>query len=99
MAREPGTQAAVASPLPQETGMALSFKPWQRMNPARGVPLGGSPSVLRLAARKCRATATPAWLSGLTQAMRAAGPGTGARPLHAVLAGGDFAPSEWLNAR
>lgn len=80
--------------------MALSFKPWQRMNPARGVPLGGGSSMLRLAARERQASAkTPAWLAGLTRAMRSAGPGSGARPLHAVLAGGDFAPSEWLSAR
>lgn len=81
--------------------MAPSFKPWQRMKPARGVPLGGGSSVLRLAARERQASAkSPAWLAGLTRAMRSAGAGAGARALPAVPAGGDFfAPSEWLSAR
>lgn len=77
--------------------MAPSFKSWQRMKPARGVPLAGGSSVLRLAARERQASAkSPAWLAGLTRAMRSAG----ARPLQAVAAGGDFfAPTEWLSAR
>jgi hypothetical protein len=80
--------------------MSLSFKSWQRRSAARGLALGGVSSVLRLAARERQSSAaTPAWLEGLTRAMRSAGPGQGARPLHAVLACGEFAPSEWLNGR
>lgn len=80
-----------------------SNKPWQRMIAARGAALAGGSSVLRLAAHARQGQgqnqATPPWLAGLTRALRAAGPGQGARPLHAVLAGGDFAPSAWLGAR
>ncbi len=70
--------------------MAASSKS-QRLSPARGGVLGGVSSLLRLAARERQASAAaPAWLAGLTRAMRAAGPGQGAGPLHGVLAG-----SEW----
>lgn len=71
-----------------------------RSSAARGSALGAWSSLLRLAARERQSSgAAPGWLAGLSRALRAGGPGQGARPLHAVLAGGDFAPSEWLNAR
>lgn len=82
--------------------MALSSKANLRSSVARGGAFGGVSSMLRLAARERQTGApgkSPVWLGGLTRALRAAGPGQGARPLHAVLAGGDFAPSEWLNGR
>ena len=73
----------------------------QRLHAARVSALGGLSSILRLAARQrqANASATPAWLAGLTRALRSAGPGQGPRPLHAVLAGGEFGPSEWHTAR
>lgn len=80
--------------------MTASHKSRLRASPARGSLLGGVSSMLRLAARERQTqAASPAWLNGLTRALRSAGPGQGARPLHAVLAGGDFAPSEWLSGR
>ena len=80
--------------------MSISLRPGSRVKPSRQAALGGVSSVLRLAARGRQAgSAAPGWLNGLTRVMRAAGPGHGARPLHALLAGGEFAPSEWLNAR
>lgn len=82
--------------------MALSIKSQLRPSPARGGSLGAVSSLLRLAARERQvSSAGPTWLSGLTRALRSGGcgAGRGARPLHAVLAGGDFAPSEWFNAR
>ena len=80
--------------------MSIDLKASPRVKPSRQTALSGVSSVLRLAARGRQASsAAPGWLDGLTRAMRSAGPGHGARPLHAVLAGGEFAPSEWLNAR
>lgn len=80
--------------------MAPSFKTRLRPSPARAAPLGHMASVLRLAARERQSSAAaPAWLGGLTRALRAAGPGQGDRPLHGVLAGAEFAPSQWLGAR
>ncbi|WP_309639980.1 hypothetical protein [Methylibium sp.] len=72
--------------------MTLSLVTWQHLKPARNAALAGLSSVLRLAARGRRAgPAVPGWLDGLTRAMRSAGPARDARPLHAVLAGGDRA--------
>jgi len=84
----------------EESGMTQSIKTRLRPTPARGVAFGAVSSLLRLAARERQAHGdAPAWLQGLTRALRAGGPGSGARPLHAVLAGGDCAPSEWRSAR
>jgi hypothetical protein len=75
--------------------MATSPRPWLRVRPARGAAPGNGASLLRLAMRgRVAAAAAPAWLAGLTRALRAAGPAHDARPLHGVLAGGDFAPAE-----
>lgn len=80
--------------------MTLSIKTRHRPSPARGVAFGAVSSLLRLAARERQTHGNaPTWLQGLTRALRAGGPGSGARPLHAVLAGGDCAPSEWRSAR
>ncbi len=80
--------------------MTQNIKTRLRPSPARGVAFGAVSSLLRLAARERQAHGNaPAWLQGLTRALRAGGPGSGARPLHAVLAGGDCAPSEWRSAR
>ena len=77
--------------------MRFASKTAPRCRAARHSALGGLSSVLRLAARDRQAQpASPAWLAGLTRAMRAAGSAAAARPLGTV---GEFAPSEWLAAR
>jgi hypothetical protein len=93
-------QAAPETSAPLEDSMALSVRPLHRLKAAQSASCGAASSLLRLAARERQASAAaPTWLAGLTRAMRAAGPAHGARPLHAVLAGGEFAPSEWLSGR
>jgi hypothetical protein len=73
--------------------MSTSVKTRPTLRSARAASARGMCSVLRLAARGCQAkAAAPGWLDGLKQALRAAGPGSGARPLHALLA--DFPHSE-----
>lgn len=80
--------------------MASSVRPLHRLKAAHAASCSAASSMLRLAARERQASgAAPAWLAGLTRAMRSAGPAHGARPLHATLVGGGFAPSEWLSAR
>lgn len=75
--------------------MATSSRPWLRMRAARGAAPGHGASLLRLAlCGRVAAAGAPAWLAGLTRALRAGGPAHEARPLHGVLAGGDFAPAE-----
>lgn len=80
--------------------MAPTLRPRLRTQAARGGTLGSVSSMLRLAARERQASATaPAWLKGLTRALRSAGPGQGPAPMHGMLAGMEFAPSEWLSGR
>ncbi len=73
--------------------MASSDKSRPTLRSARGMAACGMSSVLRLAARGRQAKAAPGWLDGLKQALRAAGPASGARPLHAALLA-DFPSSE-----
>lgn len=56
---------------------------------------GGLSSMLRLAAADRRAgSSRPIWWSGMSRLLRAAGTNPQARPLHAVLAGGDFSSND-----
>ena len=56
----------------------------------------GVSSVLRLAANDRRhAASRGGWWSGLARLLRSAGSNPHARPLHAVLAGGDFTSSSF----
>lgn len=80
--------------------MAPTLRPRLRTQAARGGTLGSVSSMLRLAARERQASAAaPGWLKGLTRALRSAGPGQGVTPMNGMLAGLEFAPSEWLSGR
>ncbi|HSV71253.1 MAG TPA: hypothetical protein VLI72_14185 [Methylibium sp.] len=80
--------------------MSPSGKSRPTFRSACGLAAGGATmsSVLRLAARGRQArAAAPAWLDGLRRALRSAGPGSGSRPLHALLC--DMPASEFQRGR
>jgi hypothetical protein len=78
--------------------MAPNFKLRPALSSASGAAQSGMSSVLRLAARsRLSQFAAPSWLGGLKQALRSAGPGTSARPLHGVLC--DLGHDGWTAGR
>lgn len=73
--------------------MTPSVKSRPTLRSARGAAACGMSSVLRLAARGRQAkAAAPGWLDGLKQALRAAGPARGGRPLLCEFPASEFQP-------